>query len=261
MTTYGLNIEGLGIDTRQARLRRAAFGALYGLLVGTVFVWVAAYIDVWLHPDLPLGVNWSAFMQRLPLIGLGLALVGAVTCWWHEAWQGLLGGALTASALALIAALVSSQAGTGMKFIVLVFILMPVAAMTLPVAYFLRWITERHARAARAKSNLQIVGLVALAIAVGAGLGFFMKASNRGVEATRFIHGFLQDLDAEKNPLVGVAGVSERRDKPYVMYPTTSLESTEGFKIHVEYEDGHRMQCDVILYPGRIPFFAGCAGE
>jgi hypothetical protein len=263
MTIYGLNMDGLGTDTRQARLKRAMFGALYGLLGGTAFVLMATFIDIGLHPELPLGVNWSLFALRLPLIGSGLALVGALTCWWHEAWQGLLSGAVVASALAVIAALFTSQVDTGMKFIVLIFILIPIAAMTLPVAYILRWFTERHAIALHMeRSGTRIVGLIILIIGLGAGLGYFMKASGRAVEATRFIHNFLQDLSAEKNPLVSVAGVTERSEMPYKIYPTTSADSTEGFKIHVEYEDGYKVLCTVILYPQRDPFLSGCqAGE
>jgi hypothetical protein len=259
MTICGLNMDGLGTDTPQAKLKRAMFGALYGLLGGIAFVLTAAFIDIWLHPELPLGVNWPTFTLRLPLLGLGLALVGAVTCWWHEAWQGLLSGAAVAAALTLIAALFTSQVDTGMKFVVLIFILMPVAVMTLPVAYFLRWVIERHARALYLpQRNLRIAGLVFLAIALGAGCGYFMKAPGQGVEATRFIHEFLQDLSAEKNPLAEVAGVPERDQTPYKMHITKSESSTEAFDIHVEYEDGYTFYCTVILYPGRQPFLSGC---
>jgi MFS family permease len=232
---------------------------LYGFLGGTAFVLMAAFIDIWLHPDLPLGVDWSAFTLRLPLIGLGLAIVGAVTCWWHEAWQGLMSGAAVAAALALIAALFASQVNTGMKFIVLIFILLPVAAMTLPVAYFLRWITERHGQALQWNGRARrLAGLVILVIAVGAGLGFFMKSSRRGIESARFIHNFLQDLSAENNPLASVPGVPERADTPYMMYSTRSQLSTEAFDIHVEYADDYKLQCTVILYPERNPFLSGC---
>jgi len=263
MTIYGLNMDGLGVDTRTEKIRRAIFGALYGFLGGLAFVIMAALIDIGLHRDLPLSVNWDAFWLRLPLIGLGLALIGAVTCWWHEAWQGLFSGALTTSALALIVSLVSSQVGAGMKFIVLAFILIPVAALAMPIAYLLRWLTEHHARALHLKwSALRITGLFLLVLALGAGLGYFAKSSSRAIEATRFIHNFLQDLTTEKNPLVAVHGVSQRADMPYTMYPTTSQASTEGFDIHVIYKDGHLIRCVVILYPERNPFLKDCtAGE
>ena len=259
MTIYGVNLDGVGADTRQDRIRRTMFGALYGFLGGIAFVLISTFIDIWLHPELPLGVNWSAFTMRLPLISLGLALVGAVTCWWHEAWQGLVSGAAVAATLALIAALFTSQVTTGVKFIVLILTLVPVAVMTLPVSYFLRWVIERHGRALHLnRRGTRLVGLVILVIAVGAAVGFFMKSSSRGIEAARFIHNFLQDLSTENNPLADIAGVAERQGVPYTMYSTASESSTEAFDIHVEYRDDYKILCTVILYPERIPFFSGC---
>src|ERR1044071_1343161 len=159
MTIYGLNMDGLGSDSRQAQIRRALFGALYGFLSGLGFVLVAAFIDIWLNPDLPFGVDWSTFFQRLLLIGVGLALVGAATCWQHEAWQGLLGGAAVAAAVAVLVALFQGESSAGMKFLVLLFILLPVAAIAMPVAYLLRLLTERHAAALHRKNGtIRVIG-------------------------------------------------------------------------------------------------------
>jgi len=259
MTIHGANLDSSGAETRQGRIRRTMFGALYGFLGAITFVLISAFIDILLHPELPLGVNWSALTMRAPLIILGLALVGAVTCWWQETWQGLVSGAAVAAALALITSLFSSQVNTGMKFMVLFFTLVPVAVMALPVAYFLRWVIERHGQALQMNGRgRRLAGLVILVIAVGAALGLFMKPSGRAIEAARFIHNFLQDLSAEDNPLADVPGVVERRDVLYTMYSTKSESSTEGFDIHVEYSDDYEVLCTVILYPGRIPFFSGC---
>ena len=259
MTICGLNMDGLGTDTRQTQVKRAILGALYGFLGGTAFVLVATFIDTWLHPDLPLGVNWSAFVWRLPLISLGLAVVGAVTCWWHEAWHGLLSGAVVSAALVLVTALLTSQVDTGMKLIVLIFILMPVAVITLPVAYLLRWFAERHTRARHMNQSVaRLARLILLVIALGAGLGYFMKSPGRAIAAARFIDNALQDLSGEKNPLANVAGVPERREMRYQMYPTRSEVSTEAFDVHVEYADNYKLLCTVILYPGRDPYFSGC---
>jgi hypothetical protein len=262
MTIYGVNMDGLGADTPQARLKRALLGALYGFLGALAFVLTAAFVDIWLHPDLPLGLNWSALALRLPVLSVGLAIIGAVTCWWSEAWQGLLGGALVASALALLVALFTAQVQTGLKFIVLIFTLVPIAALTLPVAYVLRWLTERHAQALSMKASAaRIAGLVLLVIALGAGLGYFMKSPGRAIESTRYIYNYLQDLSAEKNPRAGVAGVPERSEMPYQMFPTHSQTSTEGFDIHVEYADHYRLLCAVSSYPGSAPRFSGCQPE
>ena len=262
MTTYELNLHGSEAETRQAKLKRLMFGALYGLLGGAAFAVTSAFIDVWLHPDLPLTVNWSEFGQRLPLMSLGLALVGAVTCWWDEGWHGLLSGAVAAAVLALITSLFTAAVDTGMKFVVLLFIILPVAAMSLPVAYLLRWFTERHALALHMEGRgMRVARLLLLVIALGALAGFFMKSSARGIEAARYIHNYLQDLSADKNPLVSVTGVAEHRDTPYTMYSTPSESSNEAFDIHIQYADDYRLRCTVILYPGRIPFFSGCQAE
>jgi len=262
MTIYGLNMDGLGTDTREAKIRRATFGAFYGFLGGAAFVFMAAFIDILLNPDLPYGVDWSALATRLPLIALGLALVGAVTCWWHEAWQGLLSGAAVAAALALIVALFSAEITTGMKFIVLVFTLVPIAAMTLPVAYLLRWVTERHAAVRQLKwSSVRVAWLMVIVLAVGTGCGYFMKTSARGLEAARLVQGFLQNPQQAKNPFTKIEGVQAHQNSTYKLYQNKSAFSTEGFDIHIEYEDGFRLRCVVIAYPGTNPFVTGCNVE
>lgn len=265
MTTHGFNMGSSGNARRQAHLKRAMVGAFYGLLGGMAFVLTAAFIDIWLHPELPLGVNWAEFQQRLPGFVLGLALVGAVTCWWEETWQGLFSGAVVAAALALIVALLTSPVDTGMRVIVLLFTLLPIAVLALPVAYVLRWLIERHARALQMKSSgRRIVGLLLLVILLGAVGGYFLGSSKRAIQAAQFIHNFLQDLaraQTGQNPLARVEGVQERSGTSYTMYSTRSETSTEAFDIHVEYADRYRLLCTVILYPGRDPFFSGCQPE
>ena len=256
------NTDGADTAMRRVRMRRAMFGASYGFLSGTAFAFIAAFIDVWLNPDLPLGLDWSMFGTRLFFIGLGLALAGAVTCWWDETWQGLLSGSVTSAALALIFALLSSEVGAGMKLLVLAFILLPIAAMTLPIAWFLRRLTERHAVALHSTwRTARIAGLVLLAIAPGAGGGIFMKTSASELEATRFVHALLQSPTAEKNPISKVDGVQERFEVPYRLYQSSSVFSTEGYDIRIEYEDGFMVKCAVVLYPGRDPYISTCQPE
>lgn len=255
-------MDGLGADTRQEKIKRATFGAFYGFLGGAAFVFMAAYINILLNPDVHYGVEWSTLITRLPLVVLGLALVGAVTCWWHEAWQGLLSGAVAAAALTLIFSLLSSQVSTGMKFVVLIFILMPIAALAMPVSYVLRWMTERHAVALHAnRSSVRIAGLVALALALGAGCGYFTKTSPHGVEVARYMQNLLQNPAQAKNPLVKFEGVSEHQNVPYKLYQQKSTESTVGFDFRFEYEDGFILRCAVIAFPGTDPFVSDCETE
>lgn len=252
-------MDGLGADTRQSKITRAAFGAFYGFLGGLAFVFMAAYIDILLNPDVSYGVDWSTLATRLPLIAFGLALVGAVTCWWHAAWQGLTAGALVASALALIVALFTAEVGAGLKIVVLVFILIPIAAMALPIAYALRWLTERHALALHTPwSTARIAGLIVLALALGAGCGYFMKTSPRGVEVARYMQSLLQNPAQTNTPLAKMDGVLERQGLSYKLYQQKSTESTVGYDFRVEYEDGFTLRCAVIAYPGATPLVSKC---
>jgi hypothetical protein len=258
MTIYGLNMDGLGTDTRQAKITRAAYGAFYGFLSGLAFVIMAAYINILLNPDLPFGVDGTSLLTRLPVI-LGIALIGAVTCWWHEAWQGLASGAVVAAALALIVSLVSSQVPTGLKFIVLVFILMPIAALAVPISYILRWVTERHAAALHNRwSTARIAGLIILMLALGAGCGYFTKTSIHGIEVARFMHDLLQNPAQTNTPLANIADLPTHQASPYKLFQQKSTSSTEGYDFRIAYKDGYTLHCTVIAYPGTNPFVSTC---
>jgi hypothetical protein len=251
-------MDGLGADTRQAKITRAAYGAFYGFLGGLAFVIMAAYINILLNPDLPFGVDGSSLLARLPVI-LGMVLVGAITCWWHEAWQGLISGAVVAAAMALIVSLVSSQVPTGLKFVVLVFILMPIAALAVPLSYILRWLTERHAAALHTNwSAIRIAGLMIVILALGAGCGYFTKTSPHGIEVARFMNGVLQNPAQAKTALDKIADLPAHQALPYKLYQQESTGSTEGYDFRVKYKDDFTLHCTVIAYPGTNPFISTC---
>lgn len=262
MTIFGLDIDGLNANTRETKKRRVTLGALYGFLGGLTFVLMAAFIDIFLHPDLPLGVDWPLLLVRFLLITLGLTVVGIVTCWAHEAWQGLFSGALAAAALALTVALVTSQVGAGLKVVVLVFILVPISAMAMPVIWLLRKLVETHAQALGLSwSGARIALLILLMAALGAWGGSFLKLSVKGVEATRFMDGLLQDLTPKQNPLHKTDGVDERASMPYELFTTDSKTSMAGYDIRIKYEDGFTLQCTVVTYPGFDPYLSGCKAQ
>jgi hypothetical protein len=223
------------------------------------FVVVAAFVDIWLNPDLPFGVDWSTFAQRLLLIGVGLALVGAATCWQHEAWQGLISGAAVTAALAILVSLFQGESSAGMKFLVLLFILLPTAVVAMPVAYVLRWFTERHAAALHRKgSSARVIVLLLAAMLLGAGGGYFMKSSARGVQAAQLMNDLLQNPLQEKSPLAKYAEVAQHQNMPYKLYQRASKFSTEGFDVQAEYTDDFAVRCTIVAYPGTQSFISGC---
>jgi len=246
--------------TRLQKFQRAVVGALYGLLTGTAFVLMSTFIDLLLYPDLPLGIDWSIFASRWALIGLGLALIGTLTCFFSETWAGLLAGAVAASALALTSALFFSQTTTAVKLIVLVFTLVPTAAMSLPLAWIFRRLAERHAFALHLEqSTARIARLVLIAVVLGAGFGYFAKMSRREVRALQFMHETLQTMEESTKPqLRDLPGLQEHAGMEYRLFQKESELSTEGYDVRAEYKDGYIVQCVVVVYPGSSPRVSSC---
>jgi uncharacterized membrane protein YhaH (DUF805 family) len=243
-----------------SRIQPALLGAVYGLMIGTAFVLISAFIDIWLNPDLPLGMNWRLASQRWVLVGLGLGLIGALTCFFKETWAGLLAGSVTAGLLALTSALFITSTSTGIKLIVLVFTLVPVAVMTLPVSLILRRLVERHSHALQEKWSLaRIVLLAFIAVALGAGAGYFMKMPGQAVTAVRLLHENLQaGEESQKKEVSQLTGIREHAGMSYQLFQQASEASTEGFDVRAEYADGYSIQCVIVVYPGFNPYISSC---
>jgi hypothetical protein len=258
-----MKIESVELVERESQPgpgKHALVGAIYGLLIGTVFVITIATVDRLLYPDLPLGIDWSLLAARWGWIGLGLALIGGLTSLFSETWAGLLAGALTAGLLALVNSLLLSPTTTGVKLLVLLFTLIPIAVTTLPVTWLLRWLVEKHEGALQSKSYVQqIASLVLIAIVLGAGTGYFFKMPRRAVEAVRFVHELLQTAPQdEKSSIHNLPGLQNHAGMSYELLQKPSEFSTEGFDIRAEYEDGYSVNCVVVVYPQREPYLSAC---
>lgn len=243
-------------ESRFRDVRYMLVGALYGFLVGNAVVITASIVDRLLYPDLPLGMDGAMIAMRWVWIALGLAVIGAVATLFTERLPSLLMGAAVAGLLALLSALFLAPVTVGLKVIVLIFTLLPMAAVSLPVTLILRWLVDRHEQALELQQHMtRIVPLVLLAIVLGVGSGYLMKMSNRAVAATRYFDDLLQDA---KSPLHDVAGFQEHMDMSYKLFQRTSKTSTEGFDVRAEYPDGYSVTCIVVVYPGREPYLSDC---
>jgi len=264
MTESGLNVIDK-IDKSMPRLilRRVLVGALYGLLTGTAFVLMSAFIDALLHPDLPIGVDWTLMSTRWLLIGLGLALIGAVTCLFNETWAGLLAGAVAAGLLALTSALFLSPTNAALKVMVVVFTLAPIAVMSLPIAWTLRRLAERHVVALYSERSIARISLLMLiAVALGAAGGYFMKMSRDAATAMNYLHDALQSANvSEMEELRALPGFQEHTGRQYKLFQKASEASTEGYDVRAEYDDGYTLQCTVVVYPGFNTYISACESE
>ena len=256
-------IDNINEGAPRPIVRRAIVGALYGLLVGTAFVLMSAFIDVLLHPNLPLGVDWTLMSTRWVLIGLGLALIGALTCLFNETWAGLLAGAITAGLLALTSALFLSPTSTALKVMVLVFTLVPMAVMSLPIAWILRLLTERHAAAIYSERSLaRITLLIVITVALGAAGGYFTKMPRSAATAVRYLHETLQSANVnETEEISELPGWQEHAGMDYELFQKKSESSTEGYDVLAEYEDGYTLQCIVVVYPGFNTNLSACESQ
>jgi len=260
MKILGLSLDAETNITRRFQIRHAVIGASYGLIGGTAFALAAAFADLLLYQDLPLGANYASLGLYWLIAGLGLAVIGFATCWAVETWKGLLIGSVTAGILALIGSLVQSPVGIGTRLMVIFFILMPVVAFVLPLAWLLRWLAEGHERAR--SSMVKILLLVVIAILIGSAGGYFMKMPARAVSAIRFVHGLIQESTGnEKSILRKIPGFTDHINSAYKIYESPSEVSTEGFVVKATYDDGYELSCDVVMYPGRDPFLSLCTAS
>lgn len=258
-----MKLEPIAVAPTESRFRDIKYllvGALYGFLIGNAFVIAGSAVDRLLYPDLPLGFDWSLFAMRWTWIALGLAVLGAITSLFSERMTSLLVGATIAGLLALLSALLLSPVTMGVKLIVLIFALIPMAAMALPVTLILRWLVDRHEDILAQKQQLvRIVPLVLLAIVLGVGGGYFLKSTARAAQAMRFAHHLLQTAPQDpESPFRDLPGLQSHIGMRYKLFQKTSEASTEGFDVRAEYEDGYSVTCIVIVYPGRDPHLSDC---
>jgi hypothetical protein len=193
-------------------------------------------------------------------IAVGLAVVGAIASLFTERLPSLIIGGVIAGFFALLSALFVSPVGTGMKFIVLIFALIPMSVMSLPVALILRWLVDKHADALELRQHfVRILPLVLLAVVLGIGSGYFLKMSRRAVQATRLMHHLLQTAPQDANsPLRDLPGFQSHTDMGYQLFQRPSETSTEGFDVRAEYADGYSVTCVVVVYSGFEPYLSDC---
>jgi hypothetical protein len=257
------SLELIQVESRFSPLKYILLGALYGFLVGSAFVMTGSVADRLLHPDLPLGFDGSLFLMRWAWIAFGLAAVGAIASLLNEKFPSLIISAVVAGFVALVSALFLSPVGTGMKVVVLIFALIPMAALSLPVAWLLRWFADKHEQGLEfSQPFVRIIPLIAFAILLGIGSGYFLKMPKRAVQATQFFYNLLQAAPQDaKNPIRDLPGFESHHGMSYELFQKPSESSTEGFDVRAEYADGYSLMCVVVVYPGYDPYLSDCTSS
>src|SRR3990172_2374431 len=79
-------------ETLAERSQRMIPAAIYGALIGAVYVLTLSVVNVWTLPNLPLGVDWARLLGMWIGFSVAFALFGAVAAWYTEEYAGIVGG-------------------------------------------------------------------------------------------------------------------------------------------------------------------------
>ena len=260
-------------ETPEIRRRRALAGGLYGLLAGSAFAMLAGTIDALIFRDLPIFIDWNAILVQGMGYGLVLAGTGALTGWIPEGWKGI---TLGAGGLAL-AMLVYSLSQTNLmlvaSFTLFAVMVLPLAAICLPVAIALRWLIDRHTGPGEtgvptrsfSAGKVRAGWLVLLALILGMIPAFFTRTSGKAESSLREMDKLLKNAAAGQiNTRFGVRleqvpALKTHIGMNYAISQRASVISTEGYEILIVFTDGYKATCTVVAYGIGEPYVDRCA--
>jgi hypothetical protein len=248
------------------RRPRMLGGAIYGFLAGLAYGLTVGTINALTFPDLPIVIEWASAITTGVLLGITLALIGALTAWFTEGVVGIGIGAVATAVVGLGVQLLVVGVGV-IGLIMLVVLTIPISVISLPVAIFLRWLSNRHLRVlVQVHSPWKRAGwfvlLVVGAFALGIIPGSFQRMGVREERSAQLIHTALQlaqtdPQQARKLPLETMPGLKEHLGRPYTLKVTTSKLSSVGYDVHVLFDDGYAMTCVTVAYT-LTPYLRSC---
>jgi hypothetical protein len=211
-----------------------------------------------------MGVDWPALGRDGLIFGLGLTVLGAWSTWPSESWYGLGGSALGLAAVILVVNLFQGMGSWAASLLILAVIWVPVAAMCLPVTWFLRWLARRHVQAflasgpARWRGLAQVLGMALLA---GVIPGLFWRMSPSAERAVRAVHALVQAAatDLDSTPFRRLPNFPAHIGQPYTLSQRPSAVSMGGADVRVRFPDGYAVTCVMITLGGAEPTVRGCA--
>jgi hypothetical protein len=192
-------------------------GFLCGLLLGLPYSFISQFINVWMLPGLPLLDLPVGRVAMILLTTLSMGILGLIVTWDKESLVGIIGGALfmvvTGSYLAYVNG--GSYKGTE-TFLVFIFTFLPRVVLFVPIALFLRWVSEQFEQVTTQTAGILwrlTRVLVAILLAAGIGGSFSLLSS----EARQALQ------DANQLTLDGISSVAQQTELPAALIPV------EGF--------------------------------
>jgi hypothetical protein len=171
--------------------------------------------------------------------------------------------------IALGASALTFEGNLPAQFGKILLLVLPVIAISLVMTITLRWLGVRHADVVEREQTLwtkDIAILVVIALVIGGvtGLGL-TRWSEKTLRGIRYVHDRLQTLAVEPVqaegffPLDNVPGLASHFNMPYTLRGKSSGQSITGAEVNVEFEDGYRITCILLVFPDTTPFLSACA--
>jgi hypothetical protein len=148
-------------------------------------------------------------------------------------------------------------------------LVLPVLAISLLMTITLRWLGVQHAdvfEKDRASRQRRIIWLIAVAVLIGGGTGSALTRWPSATQrAVRYIHEKIQAViadpaDSESLFLMrDVPEIKDHLDTPYTLHGKPSGQSVVGVEVNIDFSDGYRVACVLLVFPDQTPFPRLCA--
>jgi hypothetical protein len=256
-------------ETPAERRQRMLPGTIYGLLIATAYALVGSIVNQLSFPDLPVGVDWRNLLITWSFFAVWLGVGGAFINWFTQTEESMVTGLFVMALIALGAGALTLEGNLPAQFGKLLLLALPVMAISLVMTITLRWLGVRHAEVIEREQTLKtksIAILMVIALTIGGltGLGL-TRWGDSTLSAARYVHERLQTLVVEPVqaegffPLNDVPGLVFRLGMPYTLHGKPSGQSVTAAQVTVEFKDGYRITCVLLVFPDTTPFLRACA--
>ena len=255
-------------ETPAERRQRMLPGAVYGVVIAGSYALVGSIVNQVSFPDIPVGVDWQPLFISSLFFALWLGLGGAFVNWFTQIEDGLVISWMVMFAIALGASWLTFEGPLPTQLGRIFLLVLPAFGLSLLMAITLRWLGVQHASALERRDVSQrqrISSLIAAAVLIGGVIGFALtrwpSAVQRGV---RYIHQHIQTVIAEPSSsetlflMRDVPAIKAHLNSPYTLRGRFSGESVVGVEVNIDFQDGYRVACGLLVFPDQTPFPPTC---
>ena len=255
-------------ETPAERRQRMLPGAIYGLVTAGAYALVGSIVNQLSFPDIPVGVDWEYLLTASLFFAAWLGIGGAFVNWFTQTEEGLVISLLVMATIALAASWLTFEGPLPTQLGKIILLVLPVLGISLLMTVTLRWLGVQHATALEEEPTLRqrrILALLVIAVLIGGGTGSALTrwttATQRGI---RHIQQSIQTAIADPTNsealflMRDVPQIKDHLDSPYTLRGKPSGQSVVGVEVNVDFKDGYRVACVLLVFPDQPPFPRAC---